>query len=187
MRANQPNQRKVCVMRKSVMAVVLSGLLLVTGCTGDSEDGAADPAGETPSTSSPSGTPGPTPDVSFGEPFEFDDGVTVQVSAPKQFRPSAEATVGGEPDYVRVDVRLVNGTERRVSPSEVTVTVESGGGQGGDVLDPTKEMTASAPSKPVRPGGEASWTLGFGVLDPKDVTVQVQVGLDRQPVTIGRG
>jgi hypothetical protein len=82
---------------------------------------------------------------------------------------------------VRFTVRLVNGTGKRVSPADVSVTVESGGVQGGDVLDAEHAMSG-APNRAVRPGGKASWVHGFGVVDPADVSVVVQAGLERAPV-----
>jgi hypothetical protein len=178
-------------MRKQAVAAALSGVLLA-GCTGgdSTNDGQSSPDGNATSSSDTgqSGASGQerARDVSFGDTFEFDDDLAISVSAPKLFRPSANATTGGEPDYVRFEVRLENQTPRRVRLDQVSVTVESGGGQGGDVIDERKNLSGGSPSRVVKPGGAATWALGFGVLDPDDVTVQVQVGGERQPVTVGK-
>lgn len=166
--------------KRAAVAAALSGLLLVTGCTGGADDEKA--ASETgPQQSAPAEIEGPS--LGFGEPHEFEDGVAISVSKPKAFRPSATATTGGEPDYVMFDVRLTNGTARKISTGEVSVTVESGDGQAGDVIDAKKGLSGP-PSKSVVAGKALTWKLGFGVVDPADVEVQVQVGTDREPVTI---
>ena len=61
--------------------------------------------------------------------------------------------------------------------------VTSGGGQAGDVFDSERGMSGP-PSKVVRPGGRTKWVQAFGVLDPDDVSVLVQAGLDRVPVSV---
>jgi hypothetical protein len=167
--------------KRAAAATALSGLLLLTGCTGGSDDEGS-PSAEPGNKSAAAETV--AADASFGEPFEFKDGVAVQVSKPKQFRPSAKAVAGGEPDFVKLKVRLVNGTKRKISPDQVLVTVASGGGQAGDVLDRRQGMMAGPPNKAVPAGEAVSWVLGYGVLDPEDVAVQVQVGLERPTVTV---
>jgi hypothetical protein len=166
--------------KRAAVATALTGLLLLTGCTGDSDDknSPAVKAGDEDSI-----TENVAADAAFGEPFEFEDGLAIQVTEPKQFRPSANATTGGEPNYVGIKVRVVNETGRKFSPAQVSITVESDDGQAGDVIDAKKKMMASPPRKAVKPGEQVAWNLGFGVLDPKDVAVEVQVGMDREPVT----
>jgi hypothetical protein len=169
-------------MRKRAVAVALSGLLLMAGCTSDDGDGGADSpeASESPASQGSSGSPN-NPTVVFGDSHGFEDGVAIKVSKPEQFRPSQRATTGGEPDYVRFNVRLTNGTKKRLSTAQVSVTVESGDGQAGDVIDPAKGLPGP-PSKKIAPGGSFAWPLAFGVLDPSDVTVAVQVGQEKELV-----
>jgi hypothetical protein len=171
-------------MRKRAVAAMLTGLLLTTGCTEDSETGSGSPEATKTSEAGTSSSAGGISSVAFGEAHDFEDGVKIQVSRPKRFRPSADATTGGEPDYVRFSVTLSNDSDRPVSTDQVSVTVESGDGQAGDVIDETKGLTG-APTKRVAPGKAASWSLGFGVLDPQDVAVEVQVGMERDTVTFG--
>jgi hypothetical protein len=166
--------------KQSAVAAALSGLLVLAGCTGGSDDGDS-PSDQTDKTGA--ATDEVTADASFGEPFEFEDGLAISVSEPKMFRPSANATTGGEPNYVGMKVRVVNETGRKFSPAQISITVESDDSQAGDVIDAKRNMMASPPRKSVRPGGQASWNLGFGVLDPNDVAVEVQVGMNREPVT----
>jgi hypothetical protein len=119
--------------------------------------------------------------IRFGEPFGFDDGLSVHVGIPEEFAPSPHAVRGAESSFVKFPVRLVNESGRRVRPASVTVTVTSGKGQGGSVID-EKQALIGPPRGAVEPGDEVSWMQGFGVLDPNDVAVVVQVGVDRAPV-----
>lgn len=180
-------------MRRVVIAAVAASVaLLVSGCSGDEPDGPNDAGAGSGSGSSAGGgaqevsgnhveaLDGST--LTFGEPIEYDDGLTVVVSEPTSFDPSAGAVTGAE-KHVQVTVRLVNGSKKRVSPADVFITVESGGGQGGDVLDPAQSMSGP-PAKAIKPGGKASWVQGFGVVDPEDVSVVVQTGLTRAPVEL---
>lgn len=182
-------------MRRVVIAAVAASVaLLVTGCSGDEPDGSAsNDAGA--ASGSGSGAGGEAQEVSgnhvealdgstlsFGEPIEYDDGLTVVVSEPTSFDPSAKAVTGAE-EHVQFTVRLVNGSKKRISPADIFITVESGGGQGGDVIDPAQSKSGP-PAKAVKPGGKASWVQGFGVVDPEDVSVVVQAGLDRAPVEL---
>lgn len=167
--------------KRAAVAAVVTGLLLVAGCTGDAQNEGEASAEASAEQSAPAEIEGPT--LEFGEPHEFEDGVAVSVSKPKPFKPSSTATTGGEPDYVSFEVHLENGTDRKISTGQVAVTVESGDGQAGDIID-VKKGLAGPPSKQVVAGKALTWKLGFGVIDPADVTVQVQVGTEREPVTI---
>lgn len=186
-------------MRTRVMVTGAVGLMVLAGCTGESAGDASgstttSAAGQTASSSAAASGDDATPEQgqgsgdgaagpALGERFEYDDGLAVSVTAPELFMPSATATMGPEPDYISVTVTVVNGTENDFSPLDVTVTVASGGGQGGDVLDPDSGI--GAPDAAIAPGQEASWKLAFGVLDGQDVTVNVQPGIDRDPVIFG--
>jgi hypothetical protein len=121
--------------------------------------------------------------VLFGEPFEFEDGLAVKVSRPREFTPSRGATAGDDTAFVRFTVDLINNSGRRISPGDVSVTVTSGGGQGGEVRDKKRQLTGP-PARSVKPGGRITWVQGFGVLDPNDVAVVVQAGLNRVPIAV---
>jgi hypothetical protein len=119
--------------------------------------------------------------ISFAETVEYEDGLALSVSEPEEFTPSTNAITGGEREFVRFAVRLVNNSNKRVVPSEVFVSVESAGGAGGDVIDRRNNLSGP-PSRAVGPGDTIAWEQGFGVLDPNDVGVFVQAGLERKPV-----
>lgn len=180
-------------MRAKMAATVVVGVLALAGCTGETPEKANGTTSTTVETGSPTTAPtdaGSTPapaeegqapsGPALGETFEYDDGLAVSVSPPELFMPSATAKMGPEPDYISFTVTVVNGTKAKFSPLDVTVTAASGGGQGGDVLDPDSGI--GAPNKAIAPGEKATWKVAFGVLDSEDVAVNVQPGTDRNPV-----
>jgi hypothetical protein len=171
-------------MGRLKIGTAVAGLLLIaTACSGNDGDGA--PAtrstGEGANASTEQVTALGGKVVSFGENFEFEDGLSITVGEPKEFVPSPSATTGGEGQYVKFTMQLANETNAKISLSEVFVTVESGGGQAGDVVDKKHKMSGP-PSAKLKPGDEVAWSQGFGVLDPENVTVVVQAGMDRAPV-----
>ena len=123
--------------------------------------------------------------ILFGEPANYDDGLTIIVSKPKTFVPSPNVATGDESKYVKFTVRLVNTSKRRFLPTDVSVMVASRGGQAGEVFDAEQEIIGPPPNA-VPPGGKARWVQVFGVEDPADVSVVVQAGLDRMPVAVSR-
>ena len=165
-----------------IAAAVTALLLAVAGCSSGQDDDKSSSGGPTDQ----GGTSGSSVDggtVSFGDPVEYRDGLSIVVSDPEKFKPSARAITGTEKKFVKVEVRLVNDTGKKVSPADVYVTVASDGGQAADVIDPKQGMTAGPPKKAVQPGGEATWVLGFGLIDDENVEVQVQPGINPAPVT----
>ncbi len=159
-------------------------VLGMSGCSGGAEDKEPEGSGSPKSASELSmeevaAVGGDT--AAFDETYEFGDGLAIEVTSPEEFSPSRKATTGGESHYVKFEIRLANHTAKKVNPGNVSVTVTSGGGQGGDVIDKKQKMTGP-PTRPLAPGDETSWAQGFGILDPQDVAVVVQVGVNRAPV-----
>jgi hypothetical protein len=157
--------------------------MAMVGCTNDSDDPPAADNGSSEAQETGSGSVGgnaepPTP---FGEAYSYDQGTVVTVGTPSPFTPSRKALAGGEPEFVTVELTVDNGSDAPVAPAEVFVTVESDGQQAGEVLDPKNELNGP-PKQPVKPGASRSWKVGYGVYDATDVTVQVQLGLDEEPV-----
>jgi hypothetical protein len=174
--------------RSKIAAAVLGTALLVTGCSAGQDDKRSSDSdsavGAQAGTSNTSANHvealgGST--VAFDKPAQYEDGLSITVSDPQPFTPSKAATTGGEENHVKFTIELVNGSGKKISPTDILVTVDSGGGQGGDILDPKNKMTG-APTKPVKPGAKVRWLQGFGVLDPDDVEVVVQAGLNRVPM-----
>jgi hypothetical protein len=170
-------------MMRSFVAVAAVGAVL-TACTGDTEEPENDPtAGQTDGGESADGE---ADSVGFGEPAQYDDGVSVTVTEPKDFTPSRNAQVGVEPEFVTFEVMIANGSEAPVAPRRLAITVESAGQQVGQVIDRRKGVSGP-PRQRVAPGDELAWDVAFGVIDPTDVTVELQLGLDTDPVVVSGG
>jgi hypothetical protein len=171
-------------MRTLTVAASAAALaLMFSGCSGGSDEG------KTPGTiaaRSAADTSAEHVDkvggqaVAFGEPYEYADGLIIMIGEPEEFTPSPSAVTGDEPEYIKFKVELVNNTDQPVSPTSVFVTVESGGGAGGDVVDRAQKLRK--PAKALAPNAQVSWMQGFGVLDSDDVAAVVQAGMKRVPV-----
>jgi hypothetical protein len=163
------------------VVAVLCASSLVAGCSGGSDDPLSSKPAEPAVGEQVSQIEGIT--VAYGEPAHYGKGLSMVVSEPRQFRPSADALTGNEEHFVKVRVRLVNRTDKPVFASNVSVSVETVGGQGADIIDGANRMVGAPPSAKIRPGGSASWILGFGLIDTKDIAVHVQPGLNGDPIT----
>lgn len=119
--------------------------------------------------------------VAFGERATTDDGVTVVVQEPRPHDPPPSARGTGE-GFVEIGLRLVNDSDSRVL--DVTVMVESGGGQAGELLHERRGLVG--PPRVVKAGSSQRWSQVFDVAELDDVTVTVQAGTDRLPVSFGR-
>lgn len=159
----------------SLAAVLVLGTAL-TACTGDTEEPTAKGSERPASSQTIKST-----SASFGESPEDKCGVSVVVSQPYTFTPSKNAIAGGEPEFVTFQVTLENNSNAAVAPSQLSLSVESAEQQGGEVLDRKKGIDGP-PQKRVRPGGEITWDVAFGVVDPTDVIVQAQLGLEATPL-----
>jgi putative VirB-like lipoprotein len=121
--------------------------------------------------------PTPTPErPQYGEfggvGFTYEDGIVVTVSVAEAFEPSEWAVSATYDTYVRFDVTLTNGTDVPFDPSGVFSTLASGGREGEAIFD-TESGLEGQPMTPVLPGGSVTWTEGYGVADPADLTLQV--------------
>lgn len=181
-------------MGRLTIATSVVGLLLVmAGCSGDEQ--------HEPSSNKPDGPAAIATDptdgsgnhlealggstLAFDEPAEYDDGLSIKLSEPEEFVPSTNATTGAEENYVKFTLHLVNGSDRKITPAAISVTVESRGGQAGDVIDQKHQMSGP-PTKTVKPGGRTAWVQGFGVLDPTDLRVFIHAGRDRVPMAFSQ-
>ncbi|RXR28088.1 DUF4190 domain-containing protein [Oerskovia turbata] len=118
----------------------------------------------------------PSPALTFGDAAVYEDGLEVGVSAPAAFTPSDTAAGDeGFTQFVRVDVTLTNGTAETFDPTFTYVTLSSGGTEGSQVFDAANEIS-STPSTSVLPGQSVTFPVVFGVTDPADLTMEVNVG-----------
>lgn len=141
----------------------------------------ASPPPSSPATSSPATSSSTTDDstgtAKFGGAFKWKNGVQVTVSAPAPFTPSKNAAVG-EPrpaHFVKIEIVVVNGATTIYDPSAITVSAQSANVEAKKVYD--SDM-GSSPSTKVLSGREAKFSVAFGVVDPKDLVVQVRPGFE---------
>ncbi|MBD7980997.1 hypothetical protein [Oerskovia merdavium] len=112
----------------------------------------------------------------FGDAAVFEDGLEVGASVPVAFTPS-DTSVGGEgfTQFVRVDLTLTIGTSEAFDPALTYVTLSSGGAEGTQVFDAASSI-GSGPSTSLLPGQSVTFPVVFGVTDPADLTMEVDVG-----------
>lgn len=109
--------------------------------------------------------------ATFGETWEYDDGLTVTVSAPEAFSPT-DTAAGGEAfdHHVKFTVTVVNGTGAPFDPSMITESVQSDNMEGDAVFDDGLE---GAPMTTVLDGRETTFDVGYGVSNPDDIVLEV--------------
>lgn len=117
------------------------------------------------------------PEGTFGKgAVAYPDGLTVSLSKPEPFEPSEGAYVDAEaPHYVKFTVTVKNGSDERVDPILMYVSLASGETEGVAVFDVVNGLS-SPPETTITPGDTRSWVVAFGVTDPDDLTAQVSMG-----------
>ena len=164
-------------MHKTATAVVLAAGLLLTSCSTESgEIGEAATGSNAQAPASASAEQAPAPNPKFGETFNYENGLSVTVSSPEPYTPSDSAALGSEPNNVKFNVKVVNGTQENFNLAGVYATVQSGNTEGTPVFDSANGIE-SAPPTPLLPGRESTWDLVFGVTDPADIVMQIQPGV----------
>lgn len=115
----------------------------------------------------------------FGEDWEYEDGMTVKVTAPTAFTPSTYAAGGeGHQSHIKTSVTITNGTSASFDPTLAMDTVTSGGAEGDPVFDDGLE---GSPMATLLPGRSITYDVGYGVNDPSDVTIEVSPDWDHEP------
>ncbi|MCG2801187.1 MAG: DUF4190 domain-containing protein, partial [Cellulomonas sp.] len=130
------------------------------------------------------GTPDASAVAAFGEAFEFEDGVQVQVSQPAAFAPSASAFTGtgGFTNFVSFDVTVTNNSTEPFQPLMMSFAATSGGVAGEDVYDSEANVTGMGPEGDVLPGNTVTFTVAYAVKDPADLQLDVLTGFDYDTV-----
>lgn len=185
--------------RAAQMAAVLAAVVAAaTGCTStggepttEPQEGVNRPAdgGDSPADLVDADTggdpeafandPGALPGVlAYGETYTYDDGLQITVTGPHAFTPSQtfeEFGTDDAPHYVSFEVTVVNGTDAVHEPAGFYTTAQSANAEATETFDFDGGLEG-APQTPLLPGREASFTIGYGVVDPADVVLQVQPG-----------
>lgn len=112
--------------------------------------------------------------ASFGDQVEFKDGLSVTVSEPRPFEASRYAAGARKfPNQLAFTVTVVNNTSKPYDPLNFTYSLQSGNGEGSEIFDTAKNLDGS-PSTTVLPGRETQFDIGYSVMDPADLVMQVE-------------
>jgi hypothetical protein len=171
------------VISQVVFVAALDELSTSLGSTSISSSAPEEPAGaETPADTTGEDVPADgavgdsSPALVFGDAAVYEDGLEVGASAPAAFTPSDTAAGDeGFTQFVRIDLTLTNGTAETFDPTFTYVTLSSGGVEGSQVFDAANQIS-STPSTPLLPGQSLTFPVVFGVTDPADVTMEVNIG-----------
>jgi hypothetical protein len=181
-------------MNKSMTALSLAAVLAFAGACGSTENAgpvASPKAGTNRPTEPPTGTqsaPVDTPTesdtlgsstLSFGQTYEWDDGIQLTISAPKEFNPS-EYAIGDGKNNLYMTVTLVNGSSEPFDPSMFLMTVQSGNEEAEAIFD--TDTIGDAPQTNLLPGREAKFKVGYAVADPTDLVAEVAPSWDHETV-----
>lgn len=114
---------------------------------------------------------GPGPQK-FGSTFKYSTGLEITISEPELFTPTDddnEADGDGKP--VAFTITITNGSEETYDPVGYIATVASGGEESDSIFDDSLD---DEPSTSVQPGKSVKWREGYLVLDPDDITFDVE-------------
>lgn len=112
----------------------------------------------------------------FGETAAYEDGLSVTVSKPTDFTPSASAFGhDGFPGSVQFTVKVVNNTGASFDPTLIYLTMQSGNTEAEQIFDYDNGMNGS-PDTTVLDGRETTFPVAFGVQDPNDLVLEVNTG-----------
>jgi hypothetical protein len=129
------------------------------------DDATGDPAAEVPATDEMT--------IGFDEVFLYEDGLQITVGAPTPYAPDEYAAgLEGGPNYVVMNVTIVNGTTENFDPVLFYATASSAGTEATEIYD-TALMDAR-PSTAVLPGASVSFPMAFAVADPAQLVVEVE-------------
>lgn len=166
------------------LGLILAALLALTGCSIESTSGNTNdnpPAGSNADKGGDNGDEqadggGDDKQPTFGQSYTWDNGLTLTVSKPKPFKPSAYAAGAEKPGTsLRFEITVVNKTGK---PYEIVgdyVTLQSGNTEAEQIFDSEKGLNGT-PNTPVLDGREAKYSIGFQVQKPQDLVMQYQPG-----------
>lgn len=108
----------------------------------------------------------------FGDTYTYDDGLAVSMSQPEEFS-AGETAAGAEgfDTFVQMEVTLENATGADFDPNLTHISASSGGEEASAVFDSTQGLEGP-PTTTLLDGQSTTYTIGFGVADADDLTVE---------------
>lgn len=110
--------------------------------------------------------------LAFGRSHTWDDGLTVTVGKPKNFKPSKWAVVKESKRYVRFDITVVNKSDKRIDIGLTAISLESRNKEEDELFDSVSGLKGP-PDTEISKGQKSEFDVGFGVADPKDLLMEV--------------
>lgn len=118
--------------------------------------------------------------ATFGETYEWSDGLAVKITKPKPFQPSEYAAVGkGKP--IEFTVTIVNNTGAPFDAAGFYATMQSGNTEASEVFDSAQGFEGSPMTK-VLDGREAKFKIGYTVSRPDDLVLEVTPSFEHESV-----
>jgi hypothetical protein len=160
-----------------IVALVVVGSAVNTAVVKSEKDSSVTKPQSSPDSTTKDPTTGP-----FGTTFKTSDGVTVTISTPKSFKPSAYAISGNENHDLILTVSVVNGSTKKFDPTLSSFNASSGDAEAEEIFDTGHDLNGS-PETSILPGKTLNWAIGFNVKDPNDLTVDGSLGFGYDDVT----
>lgn len=172
-------------MKKSALAAAIALVALtLAGCAEATKDtssktGTNASVGTEPATDETEGS-GDDGTYAFGETVNYDDGVSFSVGQPQKFKPTESAFAEKAPAYAKFKVKIVNDTKEPFDASLMYITAQSGDVEAAEVYDSEGGLNG-APQTKVLPGRQATYWVGFGIQNMKDIVMEVSDPMAHEP------
>lgn len=166
--------KKQSLIQFAVFLIAAIFVMILSGC-GTKAAATPDPEASV-ATSVEVQAPLPTPAytiLEFGQVHSYVDGLSLSISAPAEFQPSAYSAgvVDGATNLVFTFV-LTNNSNEVIEPSSYT-TASSGGIEASIIFDVGSDIgeIGMTPTTPLLPGQTVQWLEAWSVADPAGVTL----------------
>ena len=110
--------------------------------------------------------------LAFGKSHTWGDGVRLTVGKPKKLEPSPFAVVQKSKLYLKFTVTVVNKSDKPIDLGMTYISVQSGDKEAHQLFD-SQSGLQGPPNTKLRRGTVSEFNVGFGVVDPKDVVMEV--------------
>lgn len=118
----------------------------------------------------------------FGDTFDYADGLSVTIGQPTEFQPSDSAAfTPGAAAHLRFEVTIANNTGTDYDPNHFLTSLQSGSTEAEEVYDSAQGLGGS-PSTTLLDGREVVFSIGYSVSVPDDLVMEVSPDFDRESV-----
>lgn len=169
---------------RAILITVAATALVLAGCgtTGATNDSPPNGSnGDKAAASTKKSEKPKEENPTFGQSYTWEDGITVTISKPSDFKPGQYAAASKSPAYVKFSVRIVNKSGKNFDPVLFNATLQSGNEEAEQVFD-SENKIGETPTTALLDGREAKFTIGFGVKDKSDLVLQVAPGFEYNSV-----